>query len=170
MPVSEFTPAVADVGALARARTVDAQGRELGTFTNDTRPTASEVTLMISEAVNEAEVVIGNTIPDAPGDPTAEGYDKDALRKAALRIVALRAAALVELSYFPEQVARGASPYAQYQESFNQGLARLQNAIEAAEGGEQPGDSGAGGAGGTMKALGSFPADAGGMIGWGTRF
>jgi hypothetical protein len=169
VPVSEFTPSVTDVGALARARTVDAQGRELGTFTPDTRPTASEVGTMISEAVNEASVVIGNTIPDAPGDPTAVGYDKDALRKAALRIVALRAAALVELSYFPEQVARGASPYAQYQESFNQGLARLQNAIEAAEGGEQPGDAG-GGAGGTMRALGSFPEDAGGMIGWGTRF
>lgn len=163
MPIADFTPTVADVGALTRARTVDANGNELGTYTDDTRPTASEVDGLISEAVNEAEVVIGNTIPDAPGDPDAAGYDVDALRKAALRIVALRGAALVELSYFPEQVARGSSPYEQYMESFNAGLSRLQKAIEAAAAGDQPGgDEGYG------MAMGAFPTDAGGMVGWGT--
>lgn len=166
MPVSDYTPAVNDIGALARTRTVDSNGNETGTFSASTRPTDTNVNSLITDAVGETELVVGSNIPDAPGDTSDPSYDKDALRKAAVRIVALRAAALVELSYFPEQVARGVSPYQQYQDSFEKGLQRLANAVEAARGGEDPGVAD----GGSQLAQGYFPADGGGLINWSTKF
>jgi hypothetical protein len=41
MPVEAFTPSVADVSALLRARTKDSTGSEVGTFNDDTRPTSA---------------------------------------------------------------------------------------------------------------------------------
>lgn len=167
MPTSDFTPTLPNIGALIRARTRDANGKEWGTFNSVTRPDDQEAQQVIEEAVGETALVTGANIPDAPGDPTAPGYDRDSLRKAARRIVALRAAALVELTAFPEQVARGVSPYPQLQDSFEKGLENLSRAIEAARGGDEPpGSDGAG----SMDALGSFPVDTGGMITWDTRF
>jgi hypothetical protein len=37
MPVEAFTPSVADVSALLRARTKDSAGEEVGIFNDDTR-------------------------------------------------------------------------------------------------------------------------------------
>lgn len=161
MPVSDYTPDVAAVGALTRARTRDDQGNELGTYTLATRPTASEVDLMISEAVNEAFPVFGEDIPDAPG------ADPEAFRTAAKKLVAIGGAAWVELSYFPEQVATGRSPYQQYRDAFEKGLARLGAAIDAVDAAAGSTDVGGGG---TMSASWDFPEDAGGLVGWGTRW
>lgn len=161
MPTSDYTPTVADVGALVRARTRNDQGQELGTFDPTTRPTDTEAASLIQDAVNEAYPVLGENIPD---DPTpGPGGDPNALRTAAKRIVALRAAALVELSYFPEQVGRGVSPYQQYMDSFEKGLSRLQTAIAEVEAGDVPGED----AGSTLPSY-DFPVDAGGMVGWGS--
>jgi hypothetical protein len=160
MPIADYTPALDDVGGLVRSRTVDANGNELGTFVDgQTRPTASEASVMISEAVNESYPVLGEDIPDAPGS------DPNALRTSAKRIVALRAAALVELSYYPEQVARGNSPYEQYMTSYNQGLERLEAAIAEVNAGDDPGSSGA-----NQVPQFDFPEDAGGVVGWGTAW
>lgn len=106
MPTSEYTPSTADVGALVRARTVDAGGNEVGDFTADTRPTGDEVDVLIAEAIDEVASAVGPDVPDGP-DPD----DKDTLRRMAKRVTSLYAAANVELSYFPEQAGQNNSVY-----------------------------------------------------------
>lgn len=161
MPTSDYTPSLDTVGALLRARTKDDQGREVGTFTSNTRPTDIEVEALIGLAVSEAYPVFGENVPD---DPTPGG-DPGALRTAAAQVVALRAAALVEQSYYPEQVARGASPYPMIQQSFNDGLKRVATAIAEVEAGDEPGEDAA-----STMPVSDFPVDTGGMIGWGNAF
>ena len=143
MPVTDYTPTVAQVAALVRNRTRDANGNVLGTFQTAadgrTTPTSEQVTELIQDAVNEAYPVFGDDIPDNPGDTTRPGYDKDTIRKAATRNVAMRAAALVELTYFADQVGSGKSPYPQYQDSFEKGLPRLGKAITEAQQGDEVG-------------------------------
>lgn len=158
MPISDYTPTVADVGALVRSRTRNDQGAEIGTFDATTRPTNTQVDSLIQDALNEAYPVFGEDIPDAPGT------DPAALRKAATRIVALRAAALVELSYFPEQINMGRSAYAQYQNSFESGLTRVGKAIAEAGAGDEPGTSDD-----YLGSIAGFPDNAG-IVGWTTRF
>jgi hypothetical protein len=162
VPISDYTPDLAGVGALVRDRTVDAGGNEVGTFTDATRPTAAEAQLLIDDAVNDAVTLFGEDIPDAPGNPAAPGYDKDALRKAAKSAVEFHAAAAIELSHFGEQVARGNSPYPQYEEQWERRSKRVALAIESA-GGTSPS-----GADGSLNVYYDFPEDAGGVVGWGT--
>lgn len=98
---SNYTPGVGDVGALLRARTRDSDGNEVGTFTDKTRPTATQAERLIDMAAS----LVGTTI----------GYDVPTdLWPAAANLITLRAAMFVELSYFPEQVRAQASPYQQY--------------------------------------------------------
>lgn len=165
MPISDYTPTLDEVGALIRDRTVDAGGNEVGTFTADTRPTDTEAESIISDAANEAYTMFGEDIPDAPAsasaaDPTT--YDPNALRTAARKAVAYHAAALIELSHFGEQVARGNSPYQQYEDLWNAASKRIAGAIDST-GGATP-------SGASNEPVFDFPQDAGGMVGWGTRF
>ena len=104
-----WTPTVAQVGALLRARTADHAGVELGTFTPDTRPTGSEAGRLIDAAVQEIAAQIGN-------DPAAKvaADRRDDVRGMANHAAALRAAVLIETSYFPEQVGAGASGFLQH--------------------------------------------------------
>lgn len=157
-------PTLATVGALERDRTVDSGGNELGTFTSGTRPTDTEAQALIDQAVNDAYISFGQLIPDAPGDSTQPGYDPDALRKSVTTAIAYRSAALIELSHFGEQVARGNSPYQAYESQWELMKKEIQNAIEDA-GGEPPAPEG-----GSSQAEGDFPEDAGGFVGWGTRW
>jgi hypothetical protein len=158
VPTSSYTPALSDIGALLRDRTVDSGGNEVGTFTANTRPTDTEVNNLVQDAVNDAYTIFGSDIPDATGS------DPDAVRKAATRAVAFHAAAMVELSHFGEQVARGNSPYQQYEDQWNAAAKRVSQAIDSV-GGDTPG-----GGDGSQIAIGTFPEDAGGMVGWGTRW
>lgn len=108
MPI---TPDVAQVGALLRARTrtirassLDesgdqyAQGEEIGTFNDDTRPTGTQVEVLIAQAVGDMTGRVGADIDEG-------------LHVTAQSLVAIRAAMYVELSYFPEQIDAGQSPY-----------------------------------------------------------
>jgi len=134
--VAAWAPTVADVGALLRARTKDSSGNELGTFTADTRPTDTEVTELIAQAVDDVVGAIGQS-PTIPPDT----YDN------AAKVAAVGAAMLVELSFFPEQVATGRSPYAQLQTLYNTRLERLKLFIES-EGADTPSTEWQGPAGG----------------------
>lgn len=130
MPSSDYTPDVADVALHLRTRTRDSNGVELGTFTSATRPTDAEVTAIIADTVVNVEDDIG---PDI--DPR--------LWSSAKRIVALRAAMAVELSYFSEQVASGRSVYPTLKEEYTEDLDKLNIAIvETAEGGDVGSDAG----------------------------
>lgn len=119
MPTS-WAPTVDDVGALLRARTKDSHGNEVGTFTADTRPTREQVESIIGRVVSD--------LADSITDPSLTPLP-DRLAGSATRVAVLMAAAEIELSYFPEQVATGRSPYAQYRELLGDRTAALHNAL-----------------------------------------
>lgn len=95
--MTDLACTVDEVAVHIRARTKDKNGNEVGTFTDDTRPTAAQV----EEAIAEAVKLLG-TVVAGVGDRCA-----DAARAA----VALGAAADIERSYFPEQSRSDRSVY-----------------------------------------------------------
>lgn len=91
-------PTVAQVAAILRARTRGISSRdasvagEHGTFDTTTRPTFAQVEELITLAVSELTGMLGGRAPCT-----------DQLMLSAATAVAYRAAALCEISYFPEQ-------------------------------------------------------------------
>jgi hypothetical protein len=127
VPTSDYTPAVASVGAILRTRTKDVNGTAVGSFTATTRPTVDQVAALINTAVGDLATAVGVDIPAAT-------------HESARAAATYRAAMLVEISYFPEQVAAGRSPYAQLRELYVDALKDLRTAVEEA-GGDVPGDA-----------------------------
>lgn len=154
MPISDYKPTPADIGALARQRTVDDGGNEIGTFNETTRPTGDQVDALISDAMDEVYPYFGGNIPDAKGD------DPDAIRKAARSAVKYRAASLVELTYFGKEVARGNSPYKEYLDSFKSLMESVKESIDSVGGGDDP-------IGDDQSPIFDFPS-ADGLVGWST--
>lgn len=151
MPIEEYTPAVDAVGAMLRARTRTDTGVEVGTFNDDTRPTGEQVDGLIAQAVGDISNVIGEDLPN------------ETLMNAAKSLSALGAAILVELSYFPEQVAHNHSPVATMERMYNARLKQLEEAVS--EAGGVDGEVVPGSGGGPSYA---YPEDQGGLVGWGT--
>lgn len=122
---NSIRPSVREVASLIRARTRNADGVLLGNFTNDgrTTPRRDQVEESIDQAMREAFPVFGDSVADA------SGTDPDALRRAARSVIAARAAALVERSYFQQEVTKGTSPYPQLQDDWEKGLVRVGKAI-----------------------------------------
>ena len=118
MPTSDYTPDLQDVGTLIAARTKDANGNELGTFTAATRPTQTQVEEQIAKAVNRLENRVGTDIDESLWD-------------AAKEVVALDVASRVELSFFPDQVTVGRSPYQELKALHDQQETDLTTAIAA---------------------------------------
>lgn len=108
--VRAYRPQVSDVGELLRGRTVDTNGVEQGTFTPQTRPTFEQADRVIDRAMEKLEAKFGPTM-------------KTELVGAAATVVALRAAMMIELSFFGEQIAPGRSPYLQLRDLYNEALA-----------------------------------------------
>lgn len=125
----QWTPTVAAVGALLRARTKTTDGVEAGTFTEATRPTATQVAELIETAVSD---VIGaveeHSVVISDGTTIIEEYAYSAAEGSAV----VKAAMLIELSYFPEQVATGRSPYDQLKDLYEQRLMHLRRLLGAA--------------------------------------
>jgi hypothetical protein len=153
MPTSEYTPSAADVGALLRARTKDNNGNEVGTFNADTRPTGAEVDILIQDALADVADAVG---ADLPAD----------LQDRAKRMASLRAAMLVELSYFPEQVRTDRSPYDRFKELYDEMLPALVEAVAREDEGT---DDTSTIADGGFPSYG-FPEDQGGLVGWGSNW
>ena len=160
MPVSDFTPTVADVAAFLRARTKTQGGAEAGTFApaaaaegSKTRPTAEQVASLIDESQVDIVGAFGSDIPDAPGD------DIDLYRKAAARLWALGAALLVELTYFPEQIETNRSPYKELKALYDQRFKTLQGIL----GSDSDGDGVTDAIGAGYPWAGGFPRSALGM-------
>jgi len=145
----DWAPSVADVAAYIRARTKDTNGNEAGTFNSLTRPTAAQVDALIQTASEEIAAEVG----DVP----------DILQPVARRVAALGGALWVELTYFPEQINRN-SPYEQLKERYDAALKRLSVQVGEFLSGDELGE------GDVSMPSYSFPIDAGGLIGWGSRF
>lgn len=111
------TPSVDDVGSILRARTVDHNGNELGTFTTDTRPTGGEVENFIADAVGELTVRLPDDLTDVQ-----EAFVK--------RLTAIRAAMFVEISLHPDSDQNEGSAYARLEKMFDQGWAALSARLE----------------------------------------
>lgn len=153
MPVSDYTPDLTQVADYIRTRTRTAGGSEAGTFNvaaaaeqDRTKPTAEQVQGLINRSIGRTSGVIG-------ADVLAAHHES------AKNVTALRAALLIELTYFPEQVATGRSPYAQLKELYDEEWADLLSAlgIDVEEGG------GAVSVDAGMPSYGGFPTTAIGM-------
>ena len=88
-----------DVAVLLRARTKDSEGREVGVFNEDTRPSLDAVEQQIALAEQVVRTRIG-------------GYSEGCSEAYATAVV-FTAACQIEKSYFPEQVRTERSPYEQ---------------------------------------------------------
>lgn len=111
MPVA-WAPSTADVARQLRARTQDDDGNYLSDFTDATRPTGDEVTALIDGAVEDvAGLFTAIAVP----------VECQALAK---RVVTLKTALYIELSYFPEQ-AQDNSPYLQLRAAADQATSTL---------------------------------------------
>jgi hypothetical protein len=159
-----------DVAALLRARTQDSTDVEVGAWTADTRPTLDEVERLLAMAQS---IVLGQTGPLNPEVLVCVTAD-DIMTQAAT-CVALLAAMLIELSYFPEQVQSTRSAYDQYRDLFwgpdmKSGLIGdlVASVSECIAGGVEP-DPGEGDAS-VPRASYAFPVDTGGMVGWQTKW
>jgi len=119
-PPTPGRPTVEDVALLLRARTKDSGGNEVGTFDDDTRPTADAV----EEQIDAAMALVGVRFP-TPDKMTAEAQAAFAC------LVAYRAALRIEKSYWPEQVRSDRSPYELLWTEYQDDLAALEAAIEA---------------------------------------
>jgi hypothetical protein len=100
-----YQPTVEDVANLIIARTKDNLGSELGTFTVNTRPTFESVNNIIDQAADDVTTALDTDIP-------VEAYDY------VKQAIALRAAMIIERSYFAEQINSNRSPYPQLKEDY----------------------------------------------------
>lgn len=123
-------PSVDDVAGLLRARTKDDTGREVGTFTDATRPTAEEVEAHIDAAVS----LMATHIP-------TQLFLPETYWPAVRSLTAYRAALRIEKSYFPEQVRSDRSAYEQLRQEY---VDDLQSLIDALAGAIDPDDPGYG--------------------------
>lgn len=135
-----WAPTVEEVAALIRARTKVAGGVELGTFRDPqadprvagTRPTASEVRHLISQAVRRVQSELGGA------DPCSRE-----LREDARGLAAIRAAMMVEQSYYPEQTTAAGSSFQSLRALWRDDIGTLRKAVdeECGSGSAGPGDA-----------------------------
>lgn len=149
---SSWLPTPSDVGLVLLSRTKDTLGNELGTFTSDTRPNGIQVMRIVEKAALDVADVTGDNIPEPLWDD-------------AKNVVALCAAMMIELAYYPEQVNTGRSIYPQLKEQYEYGLKELSRAVGLMNEGETSVSSAAAGG----KPQYSFPASSTG-IGFSTRW
>lgn len=146
----DWSPAVREVASLMRARTKDSSSNEVGTFNQQTRPTAEQVEEEIENQAGFIAAIVGFAPLDAN------------VRTAAKNLTKLRAAMALESSFFPEQIDNGHSPYRAWQDQYKFDFNALKKIID-------PDDSG--GTATTDAGLPSyrFPSK-NNLVGWKTRF
>jgi len=151
---ADWAPSPADVGAVIRARTKTSVGDEPGTFNSNTRPTGDQCWDLIDTAMSDIAAEMGD-IPDLVQDN-------------ARRVAALGAACLVELSFYPEQINSGRSPYPQIKAWYDAAFARLKMQVaNANDDGVIEDDT-------DLMAESSFPdvdpCDPNAIVGWSSRW
>jgi hypothetical protein len=116
-PIAEspyWLPSPQQVADLLRARTKDDNSTELGTWTANTRPTEYEVEGLIQTAAGDLLAAVDLLYPEYEDPDGAAGS-----------LCTYRAAMLVELSYWPEQVQAQQSAYAEYRTAWQDGVKAL---------------------------------------------
>jgi hypothetical protein len=110
-------PSVIDISALLRTRTRDENGNLIGVFTDATTPTAEQVEDIINDAVEDVTARVGANLP------------ANRLGKARW-LVKLYAAVVIEATFFSEQISSDKSPYQQFKDLYDEGIADLEVAGE----------------------------------------
>jgi hypothetical protein len=105
----EYTPTGSEVAALLRARTKKTGGGELGNWDNSTRPNAQQVEEIIRSATGTVSLMVGDIVPPK-------------IVEEVRAIVAIRAAMLIELSYWPEQINSARSTYQQLKDLYDDAI------------------------------------------------
>jgi hypothetical protein len=122
-------PSVAEVAQILRARTKTMEGREEGTFTEETRPNAEQV----EEEIDTALALVAVRLPFSWSD----------IYSSAIRaLVAYRAALRIEKSYFPEQVRSDRSAYEELRQEYLDDLEALMDAFSGSSDGGPAGAEG----------------------------
>lgn len=121
IPPPESWPSADEVAALLRARTKDVDGRELGVFSADTRPTDEQVGELIANAAEQVAAELSADVPIVLYG--SFGF-----------CTKLYTACLVELSYYPEQVNAGKSAYDQYWQMLLRAIEALAERVEGGDG------------------------------------
>lgn len=128
-PIEGLTPALNEVAALIRERTRggdETGGRLLGTFTDNTDPTASQVEDLIADGINDVRTELG---------PELDTTSDEGLQARARKLAAIRTAMYVELSFFREQTVGDDTAYGRLKEMWDEGLAAMKAALRT-----EPGD------------------------------
>jgi hypothetical protein len=112
-------PSLDEVATMLRARTVDENGNEVGTFNDTTSPTATQAEQIIDSAYDLVLLRVGR-ISD----------DSSELQSQAKSVVMLLAARLIETVYYPEQAAQNQSAASLYGEMYEEAVRDLERAVE----------------------------------------
>jgi hypothetical protein len=159
-------PDVDAVGAILRARTQDSHDDEVGTFTDDTRPTTDQAEKIIRECGSVVFMATGRL-------DDLQCTMKDTVQEGAKHWIAMLSAMLIELSFSPEQVRSDRSAYVFYKEMWDDattGFTSLIDAVNECRGGELEPDTPGGDGAFVGNPSWAFPEDVGGMVGWQTRW
>lgn len=124
-----YRPTIAQVGSVLRARTKDKYGSELGTFNNDTRPTAEQVEDLIDLAIGDTSAAIGQAVPSV-------------LWQGVTMLVAINTANLIQASYWPEQVEDNSAVFDFWTTWYQNGLKNMAMAVRAENLGDDEGADG----------------------------
>lgn len=121
----DVRPDLTELGAILRARTrSDTAGSEIGTFDTTTRPTGAEAGAFVDHALAELELRLPTDLDDLT--------DRQTLF--VRRLVAIRAAMMIELSYDPDRTDGQDSAYQRLSDQFDAGMSALEQAlVEPAE-------------------------------------
>lgn len=103
--IFSYAPSVQQVATLIRARTKDDSDNEIGTFNANTRPTAQQVEDTILLIIGNLTGCVGDWLPTW-------------LHVKSQAAIAYGAAATIELSFWPEQIANDDSPYKELRKLF----------------------------------------------------
>jgi hypothetical protein len=111
-PDNRLIPSLDDIGALLHARTTLEGGGEAGTFTSTTHPTGVQVQTLIDMAVPLVLIQLPATVPTG-------------LYGTVRFAIAHKVAAMVERSYFTEQVAADPSQVEGFEQEYTTAMAAL---------------------------------------------
>lgn len=160
--VDEVRPAVQDVADLIIARTKATGNRTLRMFTDETPVTAEEVERHIDAASGLVLARVGAVPQDE--DCTSASTIRSGIRT----LIAMRAALFIEPSNWPEQTGDNRSAYDALWTQWLEDVKAVAAAAAACREGED--SSGPDATVGPADAAWWFPPDAGGLVGWGTRW
>ena len=143
-----------ETALILSARAVDNQGYTLGRFTPYTKVTEIAARGQAQIARNYVCLYVGYDFTDT-------SIFSDEVINLVVSVIALKTACLIELGFFPEEVRTEKSAYKEYNDMFDKLLEQLVDALSDIASGGSIGSSDD-----TGLALGGYPQDDGGLVGW----